>query len=853
MLSQINNKIKTFDQNKTQHNKVIEQILTPDYFLASSQSESYYSRKYSDSTNFSKHKSLRTGLKQVATVSLIFLSMVTGEVFAGDKRPKSKAKPSRKQEATFAVTYLSNNLPDVVPQFPLPDLIPSNPPVTPPPPPPMPPLPDIVPQLPLPDVVQVSSAPPAPPMAPSMPDLVSDAAPETKQQSGFIAAMKRIAKGNFKLKKVTQEPKPQVVSNNEADLMSQILARREAIAGENKNNKFKKAAKQVIVLNAEEERVREAEIAKKIAENKERAATLRKQKGPEWEANRKKVLAEVEVETQKRAAEAAKAIREQKARENGDDNSRVIAGIDPILHNNIVADLRAENSALSKQVIELKDKLTIKSNENAEGIGDLALSNPIRSKRSLEDSKIVETKDQSTSTEDLSVLEDRVFDEKLENWEFEEDEVISTYSDSDSGYDESLEDSSDRDSKNSLDTNYVLSTLLPQSNSIVSEIVQDELADVEQELQLQELKEEESVEAVEDILSEDSMTDTGEQVGINISPAVPQAELARRSNIIAKARADLSFGSKAVSKQIRHRLLTRDIGKLVVVSAGDEEESQAPSYSIWSSGIFGGSKQKDTSNIIGHSSKVHGGTIGGEINLSSDLMFGVSYSRLFSKFKYPSMLAGSNVSRTNTNIFSVYSGTTLAENTNIQTLVSVALSGKNGKKQDIFKPKSKLFSFESHLNHKITFQNHITLIPSIGIRYEYGRIGASKAQILDSYILHHKRSKSSTLSWELSSKVLFTPIKLSSDFKLIPTAHISLEKRIVGRGAKSGQLLSVKDIGKSSSVGFISNSNQEKLSTNIGGGLITSHKNISLEFLYDLQKQRSFKSHQGVLKLKVNL
>nr|WP_231289314.1 autotransporter domain-containing protein [Rickettsia bellii] len=257
---------------------------------------------------------------------------------------------------------------------------------------------------------------------------------------------------------------------------------------------------------------------------------------------------------------------------------------------------------------------------------------------------------------------------------------------------------------------------------------------------------------------------------------------------------------------------------------------------------------------MGHSSKVHGGTIGGEINFNNDLMFGVSYSRLSSKFKYPSMLdAGSNVSRTNTNIFSIYNGTTLVENTTLQTLASVALSGKNGKKQDILKPKSKLFSFESHLNQKITFQNHITLIPSIGFRYEYGRIGASKKQILDSYIVHHKRSKSSTLSGEVGTRVLFTPINLSSNFKLIPTLHISLEKRIVGRGAKSGQISSIKDIGESSSVSFISNSNQEKLSTNIAGSLIASHKNISLELLYDLQKQRSFKSHQGVLKLKVNL
>ncbi|MGX6959675.1 MAG: autotransporter domain-containing protein [Rickettsia endosymbiont of Pentastiridius leporinus] len=651
----------------------IHQYLTPDYFLPSSSNAHYYSRKYHGILNF------KSRIKQVATVSLIFLSMVTGEVFAGDKRPKSKASSGRKQEVTFEAITLSNNLPDVVPQLPLPDLIPSNPPVTPPPPPPMPPLPDIVPPVILPDVVPI---PPAPSMASSMTDLVSDATPQIKQKSGFLAAMKEIAKGNFKLKKVKQEQKPKVISSDEAEFMSQILARREAIAGEKKTNKFKKAAKQVIVLTAEEQKAREAEISQKIAANKEKAATLRKQKEKEWAIKAKQIEVEVEIEKQRKAAEHARAMREQKAKENGSDSNAVIAGIDPVLHNNIVADLRHEISSL-------KEQLSLNGNMTVGAINDIDSNDNARSKRSLEGNRIVETKDQSTSTEDLTALED----------------------------------SSDTDSNNSLDTNDVVSKIVSQSNSIVSETVQDELADVDQELQSQKLKEDEEVEAVEDILSEDLMTDTVEQAGINISPVSPQEELARRANIIAKARDDLRFGSKAISKQIRHRLLTRDIGSMLAVSAGDEEQDIAPSYSIWSSGIFGGSKQKAISAALGYSSRIHGGSIGGEITFSSDLLFGVSYSRLSSKFKYLSMLdAGSNISRTDTHIFSIYNGTTLAENTNLQLLASVSLSDKHGKKQDIVTPKSKLFSFESHLNQKITWGNNITLIPSIGFRYEYGAV-----------------------------------------------------------------------------------------------------------------------------------
>jgi hypothetical protein len=73
-----------------------------------------------------------------------------------------------------------------------------------------------------------------------MPDLVSDTTPQIKQKSGFMAAMKQIAKGNFKLKKVKEEPKPVVVSSSDQDLMSQLHntleRRRKGIAGEEKKN-----------------------------------------------------------------------------------------------------------------------------------------------------------------------------------------------------------------------------------------------------------------------------------------------------------------------------------------------------------------------------------------------------------------------------------------------------------------------------------------------------------------------------------------------------------------------------------------------------------------------------------------
>jgi hypothetical protein len=185
--------------------------LTPDYFLASSHSKSYY-KKYSgnhSSTSIGSNaicQSKRRKISRVASIMLLSLGVLATvvEVKASDSIELQKeASSGQQKEYKFEAINLSNNLPDVVPSFPLPDVVPlepSNPPI-----PSAPPMPDIVPPVVLPDVVPVPLAPPAPPpmppVAPPMPDLLGDASSSMpKQKTGFMAAMKDIVKGNFKLK-----------------------------------------------------------------------------------------------------------------------------------------------------------------------------------------------------------------------------------------------------------------------------------------------------------------------------------------------------------------------------------------------------------------------------------------------------------------------------------------------------------------------------------------------------------------------------------------------------------------------------------------------------------------------------
>lgn len=66
--------------------------------------------------------------------------------------------------------------------------------------------------------------------------------------------------------------------------------------------------------------------------------------------------------------------------------------------------------------------------------------------------------------------------------------------------------------------------------------------------------------------------------------------------------------------------------------------------------------------------------------------------------------------------------------------------------------------------------------------------------------------------------------------------------------------MTYQDLGQTLWAGSLpANTKTAKTSLNTGIGLIASHKNIKLELLYDHTRQKRFKSHQGVLKLKVSL
>jgi outer membrane autotransporter protein len=345
-----------------------------------------------------------------------------------------------------------------------------------------------------------------------------------------------------------------------------------------------------------------------------------------------------------------------------------------------------------------------------------------------------------------------------------------------------------------------------------------------------------------------------------------QEELRKKATMVAASHNQAREARKISSNHIKHRIFAREV-LTAAVSAGEEEAGRAlddaadktRGYSIWSSGTLGSNTQKSKADLNGHSTKIAGGTIGLELNLENDLLVGSSFGKFSSRVKYQDQggasdlrsSRASNRAKYATHIFSLYGSRPVSRNMSVSLINSAGYSKGT-------KARSKLLSFEPHLNYRIELPRSVRLIPHIGLRYEYEKSKSHKEQIASSLSIERGKKSYQQFSTEIGSRVIFAPIKLKSStpssISITPTAHFSVERRIGSRGKSHLFTLTYHEFGETIGSGTIStNAQNERTSLNAGIGLIAGRKNIKLELLYDQQRQKRFKSHQGVLKLKVSL
>ena len=218
---------------------------------------------------------------------------------------------------------------------------------------------------------------------------------------------------------------------------------------------------------------------------------------------------------------------------------------------------------------------------------------------------------------------------------------------------------------------------------------------------------------------------------------ISQEDLLKKAAMAAVSHNQAREARKISSKQIRHRIFAKDI-VTAAVAAGDEEAGgalddaaeQTRGYSIWSSGTLGSNKQKSKADLNGYSTKIAGGTIGLELNLENDLLLGASFGKFSSRVKYQDQGGSSDLrsstastsTKYDTHIFSLYGSRPVSRNMSISVIGSAGYSKGT-------KARSKLLSFEPHLNYRVGLPREVTLIPHIGLRYEYEKVSRHKEQI----------------------------------------------------------------------------------------------------------------------------
>ncbi|MGI4752308.1 MAG: autotransporter outer membrane beta-barrel domain-containing protein [Janthinobacterium lividum] len=306
-----------------------------------------------------------------------------------------------------------------------------------------------------------------------------------------------------------------------------------------------------------------------------------------------------------------------------------------------------------------------------------------------------------------------------------------------------------------------------------------------------------------------------------------------------------SITNKPIHMGIHGRLLL----PTAAITGGDEED--AINRGVWISGLYGVSNQKAWRSIPKYQGRTSGVTIGMDTELSnSSDVIGIAYSRIESHFKYNKKFAKSAL---NGHLLSVYGLKELPKNFSLQAIASVGhnyIKNKATTANNIIgKYQNNNFNFEALLNYKYRTNYNLYVIPNIGLKYDYSRSSGYKGNNFVQKLMIQKKSNR-LLTTSLGGKVEFKSIKVLNDITLVPSLNGSIENHFYNKDTKvnakavlNNQIIEEKII----------ISKQPKFGYNIGGNVLLKKKNINVVFEYNHYTHKKYKSHQGLVKLKINL
>ncbi|WP_037197613.1 autotransporter outer membrane beta-barrel domain-containing protein, partial [Rickettsia australis] len=232
-------------------------------------------------------------------------------------------------------------------------------------------------------------------------------------------------------------------------------------------------------------------------------------------------------------------------------------------------------------------------------------------------------------------------------------------------------------------------------------------------------------------------------------------------------------------------------------------------------------------------------------------VIGIAYSRLESQIKYNKKLGTIDV---NGHLLSIYGLKELIKGFSLQAITSYGHNYIKNKSKNINniigKYQNNNLSFESLLNYKYHTKYDLHFIPNIGFKYDYSRASNYKEYNVDIENLMIQKKSNQSFESSIGGKIVFKPIATLNNIVLTPSLYGNIERHFNNKNTKVNAKATFKGQTLQETIIILK---QPKLGYNIGSNILMSRKNINVLLEYNYYTHRKYQSHQGLVKLKVNL
>ena len=302
--------------------------------------------------------------------------------------------------------------------------------------------------------------------------------------------------------------------------------------------------------------------------------------------------------------------------------------------------------------------------------------------------------------------------------------------------------------------------------------------------------------------------------------------------------------------------LRLDPSKVIAAVAAGDAESHIQ-RGLWMRGMYGINNQGRVNNTNGYRGINKGGTLGFDVEIENNII-GIAYSNVHSVFKFKNN-KNNDKEIINSHVISIYGQKELPKNFVVQALVSASknfiknkttYSLGDGNFKSNVKHRNHSYNVEALLNYSHFTKNNVIITPNIGLRYGKSRDGIYNETGISVQEIALTMKENNILSGIIGTKVkILLPdvLKLNN---LGVTFHGAIEYNFNEKTQRVNRVIQIQNNK------IIQNDvipKQPKIVYNLGTGIVGSIKNntVSLEYNYYLNKH--YQSHQGSVKLKVNL